>query len=412
MTVQYRKTRLENGIRIVSENMDTVRSVSVGVWMFTGTRNEPRRLNGISHLLEHMAFKGTSNRSAYDIAVSLESLGGHLNAFTEKEFTCFCALVLDEHLEQAVDVIADIVQHPLLTESDLKSEKRIVSEEIRNLEDTPEDLIHDLFLQTVFDDHPMGFPILGTEESLHAIRRKDLVRYRTLHYTCRNCIVTAAGHLDHDGLVRMTEERFGHLSRQKSPKSPKTKRGNTLRRVKPSPIAQTHLCTGIPGVDYNDLRKFALIVLDTYFGGGMSSRLFQNLREKSGLAYSVYSFLDFWSDTGLWGVYTGTSPETSGRAFDIIQKEYDRLGRSGVSEADLKRVKSQIVGNLLLMFEDTGHRMNRLAKMEAYTQAYTPIDDVIEKIRSVSRKDIRSVVEALLEGKERYTVVLEPGEAD
>jgi predicted Zn-dependent peptidase len=411
MNVRYRKTRLDNGIRIVTERMDVVRSVSVGVWIYAGSRNEPSRLNGITHLLEHMAFKGTPGRSTYDIAVSLESLGGHLNAFTEKEFTCYCALVLDEHLPQALDVIADIVQHPLLDESDLENEKRIVSEEIRNLEDTPEDFIHDLFLQTVFAGHPMGFPILGTEKSLGTIRRSNLVRHRIQHYTFNNCIVAAAGHLDHEELVGLVAEKFRHLSDKKRSQCPVAKMDGIHYTKTKAPISQTHVCTGIPGLDYNDPQKFALIVLDTYFGGGMSSRLFQNLREKNGLAYSVYSFLDFWSDTGLWGVYTGTSPEMFGDALRIIQNEYDRLIRPGIPDNDLERVKSQIIGNLLLMFEDTGHRMNRLAKMEAYIQSYVQIDEVIGKMRSITKKDVQAVAETVLDGKEKYMVVLEPEEA-
>jgi predicted Zn-dependent peptidase len=408
MTVRYRKTRLDNGIRIVTEAMPWVRSVSIGVWITSGSRHEPKRLNGISHLLEHMAFKGTRRRTTHDIALSLESLGGHLNAFTEKEFTCYCALVLDEHLPQAVDVLSDILQYPLMTEKDLKSEKGIIVEEIRNLEDTPEDNIHDWFIQTVFSGHPMGAPILGSVKSLRRMRRSDLVDQRRAQYTFGNCIVAAAGNLDHDTLVRTVDRCMRGLSELDSGDAIPAGFGGERQRTVRAPISQTHLCIGVPGLSYADERKFPLIVLDTYFGGGMSSRLFQNLRDEKGIAYSIYSFLDFWSDIGLWGVYTGTSPDASGKALKAIRHEYDLLLRDGISESALNRVKSQIVGNLLLMFEDTGNRMNRLAKMEAYTRSYFKMETVIDRIQSVKSKDIHAIAEELLEGVEKFTVILEP----
>jgi len=408
MTVRYRKTRLDNGIRIVTEAMPWVRSVSIGIWVTSGSRHEPERLNGISHLLEHMAFKGTRRRTTRDIAHSLESLGGHLNAFTEKEFTCYCALVLDEHLPQAVDVLSDILQHPLITEKDLKSEKGIVAEEIRNLEDSPEDSIHDGFIRTVFSGHPMGAPILGSMKSLKGLRRSDLVGHRNAHYTFGNCIVAAAGNLDHDALVRLVDRRLRSLSRRCPGKAVPAAFGTCRQRTLKAPITQTHLCTGVPGMPYSAENKFSLIVLDTYFGGGMSSRLFQNLREEKGIAYSIYSFLDFWSDAGLWGVYTVTSPDASEKGLKAIRRETESLLKDGVSESALARVKSQIVGNLLLMFEDTGNRMNRLAKMEAYTQSYYRMETVIDRVRSVTRKDVGAVAEELLDGVESFTVILEP----
>jgi predicted Zn-dependent peptidase len=408
MTIRYRKTRLDNGIRIVTETMPWVRSVSIGIWLTSGSRHEPARLNGISHFLEHMAFKGTRRRSTRDIALSLESLGGHLNAFTEKEFTCYCALVLDQHLPQAVDVLSDILQYPRMTVKDLKSEKGIIAEEIRNLEDTPEDNIHDWFIQTVFSGHPMGAPILGTEKSLKRMKRADLLAHRESQYVYSNCIVTAAGNLNHDALVRMVEKHIRSLSEAEPAAGIPAAFGGERSKTVRAPISQSHLCVGVPGLSYLDERKFPLIVLDTYFGGGMSSRLFQNLREDKGIAYSIYSFLDFWSDIGLWGVYTGTSPDACETALKAIRKEYRILLEKGISESALNRVKSQIMGNLLLMFEDTGNRMNRLAKMEAYTQSYFKMEGVIERVRSVKRKDIRAVSEALLEGIEPFTVILEP----
>jgi predicted Zn-dependent peptidase len=408
MTVRYRKTRLDNGIRVVTETMPWVRSVSIGIWITSGSRHEPERLNGISHLIEHMAFKGTRRRTTHDIALSLESLGGHLNAFTEKEFTCYCALVLDRHLPQAMDVLADILQYPLMTDRDLRSEKGIVAEEIRNLEDSPEDNIHDWFIQTVFSGHPMGSPILGSMDSLKRIRRSDLIRHRKAHYAVGNCIVAAAGNLDHDALVRIVDKKLHGLSGVEPAGAAPAAFGGERQKTVRAPISQTHLCIGVPGMSYNDERKFPLIVLDTYFGGGMSSRLFQNLREDKGIAYSIYSFLDFWSDIGLWGVYTGTSPESREKAVNAICHEYDILLRDGIPASALNRVKSQITGNLLLMFEDTGNRMNRLAKMEAHTGSYYKMENVIDRVRSVTAREIRGVAEELLTGTEKFTVTLEP----
>jgi predicted Zn-dependent peptidase len=408
MSVRYRKTRLDSGVRVVTESMPGVRSVSIGVWIASGSRHETAPVGGISHLLEHMAFKGTERRNPYEIAVSLEALGGHLNAFTEKEFTCYCALVLDEHLEQAVDVLADIVQHPVLRPADLRSEKGIIHEEIRNVQDTPEDLIHERFLETVFSRHPLGAPILGTPATLRGIRREDLLTHRKSRYVYSNCIVSAAGNVDHRRLCRMIDSRFRDLGAGRPAKALPPKIGAVRARTVRAPVSQGHICTGALGVSYTDRRKFPLLVLDTYFGGGMSSRLFQKLREEQGLSYSVYSFLDFWSDTGLWGVYTSTSPETLNRALDAIRAETRILIREGMPAAALERVKSQIIGNLLLTYEDCGHRMSRLAKMEAYTRSYTPIERVMQRFRSISVRDIRAAAESVMNGMEPFTVLLKP----
>jgi predicted Zn-dependent peptidase len=410
MTECYQKTLLKNGLRIVSESINHVRSVSVGVWIFTGSRHEKKKENGISHLLEHMVFKGTKSRTAYEIATSLESLGGHLNAFTEKEFTCFYAIVLDENLSETIDVLADVVQHATVAEKDLENEKDIVFEEIRNLEDTPEDRVQDLFIQTVFDSHPLGFSTLGTFESIRHICQSDLHRFHDEHYVGNNIIVAAAGNLVHDRLVDLVQDRFqnlgdGELSGQQPP----------MLGIDPNvriqaPIAQSHLCIGTQGFGYRDKRKFALIVLDTYLGGGMSSRLFQNLREKRGIAYSVYSFLDFWSDTGLFGVYTGTASQKTDEALELIEKEFTDLLTKGIPLFDLERNQSQLSRNLILTLEDSTSRMNRLAKMEAYTQAFTPIEHVVSHILSVTQEHVQQVAHELFDQRQRFTAIIEPEE--
>ena len=408
MRAAFQKTVLPGGLRVVSERMRGVRSVSIGVWVYGGSRQEKRDRGGITHLLEHMLFKGTRTRTAYAIATSLESVGGHLNAFTEREFTCFYAVVLDENLDLAVDVIADAIQHSVVSSADLENEKRIVFEEIKNLEDNPEDTVHEAFLHLVFGDHPLGSSTLGTVESIRRLRRADLLTHHRNHYVPQNIIVAASGRLDHNRLVDRIQRRFRDLPKGR-PEADRTvsfgpPRTQSLRR----PVKQAHLVTGVPAFAYTDAKKFPLIVLDIYMGGGMGSRLFQTLREKQGLSYAVYSFLDFWSDTGLWGVYAGTSPELSGKAEVSIDREFDRIVKKGIPLQALRRIKTQITRGMILMLEDPSSRMNRLAKMEAYTGRYSRVGDVISRIASVTADDVRKTAEALLGARKRFTVLLEP----
>jgi len=405
----FRKTQLENGLRILSEQMEGVQSVSIGVWIGVGSRHDPVNQSGLAHLLEHMTFKGTVHRTAYEIAVSLEALGGHLNAFTEKEFTCYWALVLDRDLKEAVDVLADIVQSALLSESDLKNEKRIILEEIRNLEDMPEDLLHEYFLRMVFQDHPIGNPILGTLSSVKAIRQSDLISHRARHYAFQNTVIAAAGKVDHEKLVQYVANAFTALNPHYIEEKPLLVSKKNIRRPRRrSSLSQTHFCTGMRVYSYCDERKFPLILLDTYLGGGMSSRLFQTLRENLGLAYTVYSFLDFWSDTGIFGVYACTSPQFAEQAMEVLEKEYKRLVQEGISKEDLERTKSQVIGHLTLTFEDPTSRMTRLAKMEAYTQSYVSLSEVIERITAVSKDQMSEVAEDILQKQKRYRLILTP----
>lgn len=409
MTEKYQKTTFENGLRIVSEKIEGVKSVSVGIWIFAGSRMESKEQTGKSHLLEHMVFKGTTSRTAYEIATSLESLGGHLNAFTEKELACFYSLVLDENLPEAIDILADIVQNAKLDETDLQNEKLIVFEEIRNLEDTPEDFVQEAFIQTVFKNHSLGFSILGSYESVKGIKRADLVAYRNTYYTSNNMIVAAAGNLNHTHLVELIHTHFIDLRCGSfSPPAEPILLGNQAVKRISSSINQTHICTGTTALSYSDRRKFPLIIMNALLGGGMSSRLFQILREQRGLAYSVYSFLDFWSDTGLLGVYAGTAPQNTDKAMKLIENELILLSEKKIPQNELDRIKSQLTRNLILSLEDSTSRMNRLAKMEAYTNKYTSLNEVIELINAVSQEDVQSVAHDLLKNRKRYTTLLEP----
>jgi len=404
----YRKTTLGNGIRVVSEKMNLGRAVSIGVWIASGSRHEPRRQNGISHLLEHMLFKGTHSRSAYDIAVSLESVGGHLNAFTEREATCYYALVLDDNLPEAVDVLSDIVQNGVMAEHDLESEKDIVFEEMQTLADTPEDFIQDCFIQSMFDHHALGQSTLGSHQAVRRLKRDDLVDYHRRVYTSGNIIVAAAGRCDHDRLVGLVEKHFPIQTNGTMSKHEPIRMGKrAFHRIR-SNIKQSHICTGAQTVSYKDPMKYALVVLNTVLGGGMSSRLFQSLREKRGLAYTVYSFFELWSDTGLLGVYTGTSLKNRDEALKRIEEELTLLCDRPIPMDECNRTKSQLKRNLILTMEDCTNRMNRLVKREMYDEPHRSIDETLTFIDSVTPEDVQSLARQLFRQQDRYTTILEP----
>ena len=403
---QFQKTVCENGIRVLSERMDCVQSVSIGVWICSGSRDESKKQNGIFHLMEHMVFKGTRSRTAYEIATSIESLGGYLNAFTEREFVCYYALVLDDNVGDAVEVIADIIQHAVYEKKDLVKEKEIILEEIQNLEDTPEDFVQDYFVQTVFDYDTLGFSTLGSYKSIRKIERNDLIEHQKQFYTSNNMIVAAAGKVNHEQLVTLVDKTFHSLNFGTIAPRKSFKLGSSTSKKITSPIKQSHICTGMPAYSYQDPRKYALFVFNTILGSGMSSRLFQNLREKKGLAYSIYSFLDFWSDVGLLGIYVGTSQKKSQEAVELIQEELNSLSKNPVSKDELEKTKSQLTRNLILMSDDCTNRMNRLAKMENYIQDFIPMEKVVSNIENISEEDVQHVAYELVEKKERYTTIL------
>jgi len=410
-SASYRKTVLDNGIRVVSERVPHVRSVSLGVWICSGSRDEPSALSGISHLLEHMVFKGTETRSALDIAVSLEGAGGHLNAFTEKEFICFYALILDSQVRKAVEILSDLVLHAVFRKKDLEHEKQVVEEEIRNLIDTPEDLVHEHFLHLVFKDHPLGRSILGVPDSVRRIGGPDLRRHYRSHFSADRIIVASSGHVDHAELVRLVRKHLGSVSPSPAEARIPVRLNRKLRVRNRAPINQCHICTGTHGFPYSDRRKFALLLLNTWLGAGMSSRLFQQLREKKGLAYSVYSSLEFWRDTGLVTLYAGTSPENEDRVLLLIDRELNRLAERGITAGEVRSLQDQLCGSLILSLEDVHSRMNRLAKMEAYMNRYTPIADVLDCIRAVRRRDVHDAAIELFGRRERYLSVLTAGAA-
>lgn len=407
----FSRSQLKNGIRIVTEKIPYVRSVSIGVWLQVGSRNESVSNNGISHFIEHMMFKGTMTRSAFDIAESLESVGGHLNAFTSKELTCYYAHVLDEHLPLAVDVISDILQNSLLNEIEIEKEKQVVLEELKTLEETPEDLIHELFASDLFQNHPLGFSTIGRRETIQAFSKSQLHEYIRQNYTTDSMVIAAAGNLEHEQLLKLVEAKFdgfntvAHKSSQPSHAS--LRHG---KNVIENGAIQAHICLGTQSYSYASEKKFPLLVLNTLLGAGMSSRLFQNIREKYGLAYSVYSYIDFMFDTGLFSVYIGTDKNKINDSIELIEKELERLKNQPVSAEELNRTKSQLKGNLMLGLESTSSRMNRLAKMEIYLQKYFNLDETLNAIEAVSQQDLLDIANELFESNRIVTTILKPNE--
>ena len=407
----YSKTVLDNGLRIVSEQLSGVHSVSIGFWICSGSRQEDPEIMGISHLVEHLLFKGTKHRSAFELAVSLESLGGHLNGFTERESICFYSTILSQHLEKAVEILSDLVQAPLFEEDSFHKEKQVVLEEISNLEDAPEDFIHDRWFSLMYPDHPLGMQILGTEETLASISLNDVHTFYRSHFTPQNIIIAASGAVDHEKLVAYVQKyvTLDGSTGKKPVIIPGDIGSQTVEEKKE--IQQCHFITGLRTMGYRDERKFALILFNTWLGAGMSSYLFQEVRENAGLAYSVYSFLDFLSDTGVLGCYAGTSFESAQRTLDMITRVFDPRKNLFPAE-ELARLKSQLTGSLWLSLEDSFSRMNRLAKMEAYTGAYTSVEEVIQRFEAVTSDAIRNLANDIFLKNSIVTLFFMPSEID
>ena len=399
-----KRTVLPSGLRIVTEAVPTVRSVSFGVWVGVGSRDESVRQAGASHYLEHLLFKGTRQRSALEISAAIDRLGGEINAFTAKEFTCFYARVLDADLPTAVDVVVDMVLGSTITGPDYESERGVILEEIAMHDDDPGDVVHDAFAQTVFGNTPLGRPILGTVDSIEGLSRDTVRRYYKRWYRPEHMVVAAAGNVDHAALVRLVKRAFavaGASGGEALPASP-------TRRVQPAPVAggesvvmsrtteQVNLVLGVPGVDRNDPRRFALGVLNNALGGGMSSRLFQEVREKRGLAYSVYSYHSQYSDAGLFGVYAGCLPKKVDDVLDLCRAELQRVCFRGITTEELDRGKGQLRGSLVLGLEDTGSRMTRIGKSELVYGEMLSLDDILSRIADVTLDDVAAVASDLL----------------
>jgi len=383
------ETILPSGTRILSERMDSVRSAAVGYWFRRGSAHEPAALAGITHLLEHMVFKGTERRSARQLALEIERLGGSLDAYTSHEHTSFLARVPDGGLETAVDVLSDLCFHPRLGASDLELEREVVLEEVARVEDTPDDLVFELHGAFLFDGHPYGDPILGRPETVAQIRRDDLVRQHEIGFRPSQLVVAGAGRLDHDRLVQLVEERLPDAETTETPDlAPPLSWGTGHRTEKRPGGSQAHLVAGAPGVAWGDPLRDATIVVGTALGGGMTSRLFQRIREELGLAYAVFSWQSFYRRGGALGAYFGTRAESLGRAREALLEELARLADDGLEPDEDAETRTQLRGQLLLALESPSSRMHRLASTALSDEPYRPLDEISRRIDALTREQI------------------------
>lgn len=391
-----RKTTLPNGIRVVSERMSDIHSVTVGFWVENGSRHESGPLNGISHFLEHMLFKGTSSRTALEIAREADSFGGVLNAFTAREYSCYYAKVLSSRLADALDLLSDLVLNSSLDPSEIEKERRVILQEISMVDDTPEDLVHDLFSERIWHRHPLGLPVLGKAASVKSIGRQELLQVLQTRYLGRNIVVTAAGQVDHDLLCRKVEKAFSHIPEGELRSTcdlPEYRAGVHLLE---KPLEQVHLCLGCKGLPQTHEGRFALQVLNSLLGASMSSRLFQRIREERGLAYSVYSYLNCHSDAGALVVYCGTAATEVHQVLSLVADEISALKNGELTAAEVAMAREQIKGNLLLSLESSDNRMSRLARNEIYHDYQPALESVVERIEQVTVEDVVALSNKLL----------------
>jgi len=388
----YQKTVLPNGVRIITEEIEHVRSAALGIWVGAGSRDEREGYEGISHFMEHMFFKGTEHRTARVLAESLEAVGGQLNAFTTKEYTCYYAKVLDEDLDLAIDVLSDMFFHSLFDEKEIEKEKNVVIEEIKMYEDSPDELIHDIFSEHVWNEHPLGMPILGTEESIRGLSREKVMRFLSEHYAPDNVVIAAAGKIKHEDVVAKLSEQFGTFQRGGRRVLEGTPTGQTVERYQKKDTEQMHILLGVPGLGQDDDDIYAMHIFNNILGGGLSSRLFQEIREQRGLAYSVYSYHSTYVDTGLFAIYAGTSPKNTKEVIECILQELMDMKQKGITADELARTKAQIKGGLYLGLESVSSRMSRLGKTElTYNRVLLP-EEVIEKLEKVTLEDVSRLI--------------------
>jgi predicted Zn-dependent peptidase len=408
-----RRTVLPSGLRIVTEQIPTTRSISLGVWVGIGSRDETPAMSGASHFLEHLLFKGTHKRTALQISAEIEAVGGETNAFTTKEYTCYYARVLDDDLALAVDVLADAVADSLLEPADVETERGVILEEIAMHEDEPGDEVHDIFTEAIFGDHPLGRLISGTEESITPMTRAQINGFYRRRYTAPNIVIAAAGNLEHATVVRLVRKALAGTALDTAPAEPAGPRLGSKRvpTQKPHTVVrnrdteQAHVVLGGVGIGRRDERRFALGVLNNVLGGGMSSRLFQEIREKRGLAYSVYSYASQYADAGVFGVYAGCAPGKVEEVLDITRAELAAVAADGLTAEEIIRGKGMVKGSYVLGLEDTGSRMSRLAKSELLYGDLMTVDELLERVDAVTDEEVRKVARDLLDRPMSLAVV-------
>lgn len=390
------KYTLSNGLRVVVEYIPTVRSVSFGIWVKTGSRNETKDNNGISHFIEHMLFKGTEKRTAKDIADLFDGIGGNVNAFTAKEYTCYFAKVLDEHLPLAVDALSDMFFNSQFDEGELSKEKNVILEEIAMYEDTPDDKVHDEASRASYGDHPLAYSILGIKDRLEEMGSDTLKNYMKERYTIENTVVSVAGNVEEAALLELLESHFGGFSNHAETPAPEAAAFQGEYIFYKKKTEQNHICMTFPGLSNKDKQLYAMILLNNALGGGMSSRLFQEIREKRGLAYSVYSYHMGYADSGLFTVYAGTAPKQTKEVLDLTLEQINELSVKGLAEDELHRGKEQLKGSLILSLESTSSRMNRIGKNELMLGQHYTLDELLKRIDNVTMEDIQDVTRKML----------------
>jgi predicted Zn-dependent peptidase len=391
----YKKVLLDNGIPVVTEKVNESRSASIGIWVKFGSRHESSQKKGISHFLEHMFFKGTPRRTSKDIAVEIDSLGGELNAFTSKETTTFYIKVLDEHIEKAVDLISDIFLKSVFPEEDIEKEKKIVFEEIKMVEDSPEDFIHDLFNRNIWGESGLGQPVLGSEATIVKFTRDDLLYHVKKHYGTDNIIIATSGNFDEAFLFNSLNQTIGSLVRDSKHEKEVCPQFQGKVAVVPKDLSEAHVCLGFKGIPQGSQDRYAMYLLNTVLGAGISSRLFQEVREKRGLAYSIYSYNNSCFDTGVWAVYAGTDKNSVSEVIDIIIDQMRGLADS-LDIEDIRKAKNQLKGNIMLALETTNSKMINIAKQEMYYGKYFSPQELINAVEAVTLEDAKALSERLI----------------
>jgi len=392
----YQRVVLDNGVQILTEDIPHVRSLALGVWVDVGSRDEPEELAGVSHFIEHLLFKGTGKRTARQIAEALDAVGGQLNAFTTKEFTCFYARVMDEYFDLALDVLADMIFNPLFKPEDIDRERNVIIEEIKMYEDTPDELVHDVFANTIWQGHSLGRPIIGNAGVIGGLSREQILAYFQKNYRPGNLIVALAGNIDHQQAVEKIQKVFQGANGQASRREQSRPVPQHLVTCRQKETEQIHLCLGAPGLPLDHEQIYVFQIINTILGGGLSSRLFQEIRENRGLAYSIYSYHSSYRDTGLFCVYAGLSKNNVAPVMELVCNEIRNIQKNGIPEEELRRAKDQMKGNLFLSLENVSTRMSRLAESQLYLGKVVPPEEVVEKINQVTAEQIREFARTAL----------------
>jgi len=402
-----RREVLANGLTVLTEEMPHIRSVSIGIWIKTGSRHENPERNGISHFVEHMVFKGTKTRNAEQIAREVDSVGGNMDAFTAKECICFDVKVLDEHLPTAIDILSDLVLNPVFAAEEIKRERGVIIEEIKMDEDNPDYLVHEIFTQNFWKDHPLGKPILGTKETVKKFEQETLFDYYRRFFIPNNMIISVAGNVKHERIVELVTQKFGVLNSgpngfKQDP--PKAQARINMRNKKA--LEQVQLCIGVPSLPIGHEERFASYILNTLLGGGMSSRLFQSVREKQGLAYAIYSELNPYRDTGVMAIYAGTSRDNAPKVVQSVVAEFRKLKNEPVSDEEIRRAKDQLKGSLMLSLESSTARMSNLARQELYFDRFYSMDEIIGRVEGVTKESLTQLAQQYFQSDQIAVTVL------